>query len=350
MHSRTVVEQTCRLQEYLSSVCSHPCFNRSFHSTPGSSLPWESSLFGVAARHPSLEFAECENLPADEARQLVIHDKPVSPNHCTRNDTTRVNCSHFSDALQWDCRIPGSPGSPSTCLDPKSNRIDMISFETERLKTQTQARQAIDALTHENRQLYESNKALEDSLQTMKADADFWKSQRAGRVQEMQELAMAAFERCNALETENTELKQAVHTFAAGSPTTTVQQLQKIVVNLTEELMRYRKREGDLKEKENIMRQKVNHNIVKAMRQQTEALKVQRRSLHSKNTNINIQNNNTSNQAMKHVTHDVVSVTPFGATSNLYLNHHGFTAYDSIIPGTLSHLAHHAKFTSPLRA
>ncbi|THH01416.1 hypothetical protein EW026_g1260 [Hermanssonia centrifuga] len=187
----------------------------------------------------------------------------------------------------------------------------MISFETERLKTETHARRVIDALIHENQQLYESNKALEDSLQTMTADADFWESQRAGRVQEMQELAMAAFERCNALEAENTELKKAVHTFAAGSPTTTVQQLQKIVVNLTEELMRYRKREGDLKEKENIMRQKVNHNIIKAMRQQTEALKVQRRSLHSKNTNINIQNNNTSNQAMKHVTHDMPTIPSF---------------------------------------
>ena len=93
-------------------------------------------------------------------------------------------------------------------------------------------------------------------------------------MQDMQEVAIRAFARCNALETENEELKQAIDAFAEGSASSTVQQLQKVVANLTEEVMQYRKREGDLKEKDNLARDKENNSIIRAMRKQTRELKV----------------------------------------------------------------------------
>ena len=85
---------------------------------------------------------------------------------------------------------------------------------------------------------------------------------------------MAAFERCNALEKENIELRQAMHTFAEGSASATIQQLQKIVASLTEEVSQYKRREEDIKAKELSLRNKENNSIIKAMRKQTRELKV----------------------------------------------------------------------------
>lgn len=87
-------------------------------------------------------------------------------------------------------------------------------------------------------------------------------------------MAMAAFERCNALDKENVELRQAMHAFAEGSASATVQELQKIIAGLTEEVAQYKQREEDLKSREKTLRNKENNSLIKAMRKQTKELKV----------------------------------------------------------------------------
>ncbi|GJE95141.1 hypothetical protein PsYK624_113220 [Phanerochaete sordida] len=131
-------------------------------------------------------------------------------------------------------------------------------------------------LVHEHTQLKAAHLTLEGDLRKAREEGEAWKS-LAQNVQEMQEMAMAAFERCNALEKENIELRQAMHTFAEGSASATIQQLQKIIAGLTEEVSLYKRREEDIKVKEVSLRNKENKSIIKAMRKQTKDLK--RRSL-----------------------------------------------------------------------
>ena len=114
---------------------------------------------------------------------------------------------------------------------------------------------------------------LERDLKKAREESEAWRT-LAQNVQEMQEMAMAAFERCNALEKENIELRQAMHAFAEGSASATVQQLQKIIAGLTEEVSLYKRREEDIKAKELSIRNKENKSIIKAMRKQTKELKV----------------------------------------------------------------------------
>lgn len=129
------------------------------------------------------------------------------------------------------------------------------------------------ALAHENHQLTVQTRTLERALAQAREEGGAWKS-LAQNVQAMQALAQTAFVRCNTLERENAELRQAVDAFAAGSPSTTVQELQKIIASLTGELAGYQKREADLKAKESIVRGKENNSIIRAMRKQTRELKV----------------------------------------------------------------------------
>lgn len=136
------------------------------------------------------------------------------------------------------------------------------------------------ALAHENHQLTAQTRTLERALAQAREEGGAWKS-LAQNVQAMQALAQTAFVRCNTLERENAELRQAVDAFAAGSPSTTVQELQKIIASLTGELAGYQKREADLKAKESIVRGKENNSIIRAMRKQTRELKVYLSPCHS---------------------------------------------------------------------
>lgn len=142
-----------------------------------------------------------------------------------------------------------------------------------RTEAEENAAKAMEILVQQNLRLTETKDALEAQLKEARTDIEVLKSKEKS-VQDIQELAIAAFERCNALDTENAELKQAMETFAEGSASATVQQLQKVITNLSEELLQYKKREGDLKDKENIIRDKEHHSIIRAMRKQTRALKV----------------------------------------------------------------------------
>lgn len=137
------------------------------------------------------------------------------------------------------------------------------------------------ALAHENHQLTAQTRTLERALAQAREEGGAWKS-LAQNVQAMQALAQTAFVRCNTLERENAELRQAVDAFAAGSPSTTVQELQKIIASLTGELAGYQKREADLRAKESIVRGKENNSIIRAMRKQTRELK-RRSTLQTKN-------------------------------------------------------------------
>ena len=142
-----------------------------------------------------------------------------------------------------------------------------------RTEAEENAAKAMEILVQQNLRLTETKDALEAQLKEARTNIEVLKSKEKS-VQDIQELAIAAFERCNALDTENAELKQAMETFAEGSASATVQQLQKVITNLSEELLQYKKREGDLKDKENIIRDKEHHSIIRAMRKQTRALKV----------------------------------------------------------------------------
>ncbi|KIP08130.1 hypothetical protein PHLGIDRAFT_388474 [Phlebiopsis gigantea 11061_1 CR5-6] len=133
-------------------------------------------------------------------------------------------------------------------------------------------------LAEAHRALQVTNMRLARDLANAREQGEAWKT-LAQNVQEMQEMAMAAFERCNALEKENVELRHAMHAFAEGSASVTIQQLQRIISSLTEEVTQYKKREEDLKTKEKSLRSKENNVIIKAMRKQTKELK--RRSLQS---------------------------------------------------------------------
>ena len=127
-------------------------------------------------------------------------------------------------------------------------------------------------------QLQAANARLTRDLARAREEGEAWRT-LAQNVQEMQEVAMAAFARSHALEKENVALRAAMHAFAEGSPSSTVQELQRIVVGLTEEIAQYKKREEDIKAKEAALRNKENHSIIKAMRKQTKELKVRTRSL-----------------------------------------------------------------------
>lgn len=144
------------------------------------------------------------------------------------------------------------------------------------LDSEENAAKAMDVLVEQNLRLTDRKDTLEAELQAAGEDAEERNQSRAENIQELQELAMAAFERCNALESENVDLKQAMHTFAQGSTSATIQQLQKIITNLTKEVAQYKKRDTDLKAKENALRDKGNNSIIRAMRRQTRELKVGR--------------------------------------------------------------------------
>lgn len=130
-------------------------------------------------------------------------------------------------------------------------------------------------LAEAHRALQVTNMRLARDLANAREQGEAWKT-LAQNVQEMQEMAMAAFERCNALEKENVELRHAMYAFAEGSASVTIQQLQRIISSLTGEVTQYKKREEDLKTKEKSLRSKENNVIIKAMRKQTKELKVGR--------------------------------------------------------------------------
>ena len=125
-------------------------------------------------------------------------------------------------------------------------------------------------------QLQAANARLTRDLARAREEGEAWRT-LAQNVQEMQELAMAAFARCNALETENRDLRRAMHAFAEGSASATVQELQRIIAGLTDEVAQHKKREEDVKAREKSLRSKENNVIIKAMRKQTKELKVGRR-------------------------------------------------------------------------
>lgn len=131
----------------------------------------------------------------------------------------------------------------------------------------------IQALEQENLDLSARMSSLERELHSSKSIGEAWKAE-ARNVQNMQEIAVAAFERCNALETENVQLKQAIHAFAEGSTNHTVKGLRHIISDLTREVAQYKKRERNLQDKETQMRSKENASIIEDMRKQTEDLKV----------------------------------------------------------------------------
>lgn len=142
-----------------------------------------------------------------------------------------------------------------------------------RLESETNASKATEILVQQNLRLTEARDSLQRKLAAAKAESEAWK-EMAHNVQDIQEVAISAFERCNALDAENEDLRRAMHTFAEGSTSATVQQLQTIITNLTAEVAQYKRREGDLRSKENVLRSKENNSIIRAMRKQTRELKV----------------------------------------------------------------------------
>ncbi|KAJ3559397.1 hypothetical protein NM688_g369 [Phlebia brevispora] len=163
-----------------------------------------------------------------------------------------------------------------------------------RLESEASGEKATEILVEQNLRLTEAKDVLQAQLTEAKADLEAWEI-KARNVQDMQAVAVTAFERCNALEAENAALTQAMNTFAEGSTSATVQELQKIITNLTTELAQYKRREFDIKEKENTIRDKENHSIIRAMRKQTRELK--RRSLQVRNTDFGIQENTAKSNA-----------------------------------------------------
>lgn len=155
--------------------------------------------------------------------------------------------------------------------DAHRARID--AERASRLESEASAAKATEVLVQQNLRLSEARDALEGKLAAARAEAEAWK-ERAQSVQDMQEVAISAFERCNALDAENEGLKQAMHAFAEGSTSATVQELQTIITNLTTEVAQYKRRELDLKAKEIVLRGKENNSIIRAMRKQTRELKV----------------------------------------------------------------------------
>lgn len=133
----------------------------------------------------------------------------------------------------------------------------------------------IRALEQVNADLSTRTSSLERELHNVKAMSETWKAE-ARNVQNMQEIAVSAFERCNALERENLQLKQAMHAFAEGSTSNTVKELRQIIGDLTRDLAQYKKRERALQAKETQLRSKENATIIEDMRKQTEDLKVRR--------------------------------------------------------------------------
>ncbi|KAI0082673.1 hypothetical protein K474DRAFT_1654809 [Panus rudis PR-1116 ss-1] len=126
-----------------------------------------------------------------------------------------------------------------------------------------------------NTQLMQRLRTTQDELEHTKQISEGWKVQ-AGGAQAMQAMAISAFERCCVLERENRHLKAALQSFLDGSSSTTVQELQKIVSDLTEEVAQYRKREADLQFKESKLSDKENSNILQEMRRQTAEIKLKR--------------------------------------------------------------------------
>ncbi|THH26396.1 hypothetical protein EUX98_g7792 [Antrodiella citrinella] len=157
--------------------------------------------------------------------------------------------------------IVASATSPK--LD-ESHALDLKKYEN-----------TIHALEQENVNLSARLSSLEGEVRDAKAIAEAWKAE-ARNVQNMQEIAVSAFERCNFLETENVQLKQTMDAFAEGSTNNTVKELRQIIGDLTREVAQYKRREKALQAKETQMRAKENASIIEDMRKQTEELKRRR--------------------------------------------------------------------------
>ena len=184
-------------------------------------------------------------------------------------DRARVGGENVEDTIKRKNRQLWDMFDERECL-----RAELASLHTkENAANVKELEGANEVLTRENKRLLDSKEAVEEDLRKTTIEANAWKS-LAENVQEMQEMAISAFERCNALERENNELRDAMHAFAEGSTSYTIQQLQRIISGLTEEVSKFKKRESVLKEKEIIVRDKENHSIIKAMRKQTRELKV----------------------------------------------------------------------------
>ncbi|KAF7792987.1 hypothetical protein EIP86_004092 [Pleurotus ostreatoroseus] len=172
------------------------------------------------------------------------------------------------------------------------HRVKIEAERKSRLESETNASKATEILVQQNLRLTEARDSLQRKLAAAKAESEAWK-EMAQNVQDMQEVAISAFERCNALDAENEDLRQAMNTFAEGSTSTTVQQLQTIITNLTAEVAQYKRREGESRSKENVLRSKENNSIIRAMRKQTRELK--RRSLQAKHMDFGTQENAPAN-------------------------------------------------------
>jgi myosin heavy subunit len=225
------------------------------------------------------------DVPASAPAATRSHSTTHPTNHCETAAGLAKRTEQFATLVfDTDRARPVGEGVEDVVKRKNRQLWDMfdekeclqLELETTRAKADDECsrlERTNESLSQEKECLAQSKKALEEDLRKTRIEADAWKS-LAENVQEMQETAISAFERCNGLERENIELREAMHAFAEGSTTFTIQQLQKIISSLTEEVAAFKKREGVLKDKESTMREKENHSIIKAMRKQTRELKV----------------------------------------------------------------------------
>lgn len=132
------------------------------------------------------------------------------------------------------------------CVDASA-----IAMDTERElrhEIEAKARRAEDrmkSLVEENDHLLQAKAAVENELSIVSADAKVWRS-KIRATQNMQEVAMVTYHRCETLEKENSELRQVMHVFAKGSTSMIVQQLQIVIERLANELRDVKKRGASL--------------------------------------------------------------------------------------------------------
>ncbi|KZT11361.1 uncharacterized protein LAESUDRAFT_809302 [Laetiporus sulphureus 93-53] len=162
----------------------------------------------------------------------------------------------------------------------------MIALENEkglRRDMEAKARRADDranSLLTENALLLQAKLALEKQINV---EAQMWQEKIAD-AQDMQEIAMAIFDHFDALQKEVDELKKVMHTFARGSTSAIVQDLQIVLKKTQDELELYKKREAlaILNDKENRIGSR-NTKVLDEMRKSTNAIR--RRSQQGESTN-----------------------------------------------------------------
>lgn len=180
------------------------------------------------------------------------------------------------------------------CVDASTVAMDMERGLRQEVEAKARRSEAqVKSLLDENAHLTRAKAAVERELVLAVADSKAWQN-KVRAAQDMQEMAMTTYHRCEALEKENAELRQAMHVFAQGSTTVIVQQLQVMIERLSDDLAQQKKLNAATLSKDKKNYRDENTNMLGEMRKKTTVLQRRSRQLSEYNGDTTLAAVNTN--------------------------------------------------------